>query len=172
MPNMVHTAILFKSYDKQQELINKLKKSDDEFSFQWLIPAKDTYQKLELWGTKWDACNVDNNFEALEFDTPWNEPGIEIFEKMAELCPDISFTARYAYDDYTNAGSYNYDSENPGIVDSYECEPYTDECDRFIKETFGYDPMEDSDGNEESCNEGNEGNEDCCCGEDCSGECN
>lgn len=138
----VHTAIIFKNFDEEQKLINSLKKDNKEFSFQWLIPADDDYNKLSLWGVKEDASNVNVGIQTLEFDTPWNEPGIELFEKIIEKCPDIYFTAKYAYEDFSRCGYYNYNKEG---LKEHIIEPFTDEADKFIIETFGYDPMEEKD---------------------------
>ena len=150
MPNMVANRVFFGGYDKQMEFINKLKPkgSEEEFSFEWLIPTpKDCEDPTDWhwknWGTKWDVCNLFVGIECLEFDTPWNEPE-GIYRKMAEMFPDMDFTAYYLYDDESHMGYYDHVGGMKGLED-YEEDNYTDEWDQMLKDIWGlYGDEEDN----------------------------
>lgn len=47
------------------------------------------------WGTKWDACDIQNQGDGcFNFETAWGPP-IQLYEKMSELYPNARFTFDY-----------------------------------------------------------------------------
>ena len=65
---------------------------------------------ISNWGTKWDACDVDIEFEdsqilELRFDTAWSPPE-GIVERLREKYPDLSFQCFYDEPGMEAAGYY------------------------------------------------------------------
>lgn len=67
------------------------------------------------WGTKWNACNtyINECEDCIEFETAWSAP-IPIYQKMAEIHPDLDFSVRWADE---NIGAYAGFVEHTGETD-------------------------------------------------------
>lgn len=92
------------------------------------------------WGTKWGAYNVsvsnqsDTKIE-FHFDTAWS-PGYPVYEKYAELFPELSFTIYYIDEGMGFGGTWEaYDGEG------YEHD--ADDLRTFSQDVFGWEPYED-----------------------------
>lgn len=152
---------------------NKTEETKDvDFSFQWIIPepnSKDECPKEYIdngdanvthndgkdwfnwydwhcyfWGTKWDCYNVEIFCDQLEFQTAWSSPG-PIFEKLAELFPNIPFTVQYADEDLgCNCGEiyYNGDGSDLEYINMDE-EHTSEESLRFACDVWGLDYEEE-----------------------------
>jgi len=63
--------------------------------------------QMSSWGTKWDACDPNYDYESktLDFQTAWCCPE-KIISRMAEMFPDLSFDGYFADEDIgSNAGT-------------------------------------------------------------------
>lgn len=63
--------------------------------------------QLHNWGTKWDACdpNYDYETKTLDFQTAWSSPEKIILE-MSKMFPDLSFDGYFADEDIgSNSGT-------------------------------------------------------------------
>tara|TARA_R110002020_G_scaffold4445_4_gene19440 strand:- start:2302 stop:2724 length:423 start_codon:yes stop_codon:yes gene_type:complete len=63
------------------------------------------------WGTKWNACHTQINFECdeeieLEFDTAWDTPR-PIIKKLKKKFPKLRFWGGYIHEGWEDAGSFN-----------------------------------------------------------------
>lgn len=87
------------------------------------------------WGTKWNANEPYwQGMDFVSFNTAWNAPE-NIYKKLSELYPDVSFTVCFADEDLgSNCGTIEYDGENFYIEyeDNFE----------FACDVWGYDPEE------------------------------
>ena len=75
-------------------------KNDDRW-YHWCI---------QNWGTKWDACSVDIDYEdsqilELRFDTAWSPPE-GIVERLRENYPELTFQCFYDEPGMESAGYY------------------------------------------------------------------
>ena len=62
----------------------------------------------KYWGTKWDANNVETDYNSFVCDTAWSAP-IPVIEKMASEYPDLDFLLKYADEDCgANCGAVIY----------------------------------------------------------------
>ena len=139
----------YKAYimDNEQMVKEKYKLSDD--AFEELKREGEIYASnrekyghrswygwaIEKWGTKWNASEAlwagDNT---LSFQTAWNCPK-PIFDKLAEIFPDVVFTVRYADEDIGyNCGILEYSN---GELYSVDFEP--DASYDFALDVWGYD---------------------------------
>ncbi len=100
----------------------------------------------ENWGTKWNSYDNDNNLELgdyeeqsinVNFQTAWSLP-IPIFEKMAELYPDLSFEVECCEEGGYFAGRFAFkgDVVEDELVDG-------DGWDEWAAKFYGYPIGED-----------------------------
>ena len=90
----------------KEEAKENIKKYGEEDWYEWAI---------KYWGTKWNACNQSllnnkpfNSGFNIEFDTAWSCPK-PIFDKLAEMFPDIEIEVEYADEDLGyNCGTISY----------------------------------------------------------------
>lgn len=130
----------YKAYimDNEQRAKEKYKLSDEEFEElksegKIYTSNREKYGHrswygwaCENWGTKWNASEpmwTDNN--TLTFETAWSCPR-PIFDKLAEMFPDVGFTVRYADEnmgyncgtlEYSDGQLYSVDFEPDGSLD-------------------------------------------------------
>lgn len=133
--------------DNEQRAKEKYKLSDEEFEelkSEGKIYAsnRDNYGHrswygwaCENWGTKWNAREpMWTNDNTLTFETAWSCPQ-PIFDKLAEMFPDVGFTVRYADEDIGyNCGTLEY---SDGELYSINIEP--DASCEFAFDVWGYD---------------------------------
>lgn len=67
--------------------------------------------RWENWGTKWDACDVEDESEsddelAIKFDTAWSFP-TPVVVKLSQMFPTLTFT----YDAEEESGMYDFTVE-------------------------------------------------------------
>lgn len=124
---------LFPEY-LQEEIVKELASEDEMFSARlqllliWHMGKiyADNIQKygcttwydwcVNNWGTKWNACNtyINECEDCIEFETAWSAP-IPIYQKMAEIHPDLDFSVRWADEDIgANAGFVEHTGETDG----------------------------------------------------------
>lgn len=70
------------------------------------------------WGTKWNSCDaVWRSDNYVEFETAWNMPE-EIFLKLAELFPNLTFEVDFADEDIgINCGRGHFNDDGNSWVD-------------------------------------------------------
>ena len=94
---------------------------------------------IENWGTKWDAYEVSYEYGGgteleLNFQTAWSTPK-PIFDKLAEMFPELSIYIEYADEDWgSNCGTITYEN---GEMTSWE-----DGDINFAMALWGYSPEE------------------------------
>jgi hypothetical protein len=104
MPNYCENFVEFVGSPVRIRDLKELITSDENiFDFNRIIPQPKNQitndWNIENWGTKWDARDVEITEDqpdtyALMFYTAWSEP-LPIYQKLAELFPDISITGQY-----------------------------------------------------------------------------
>ena len=65
----------------------------------------------ENWGTKWNACRTQINFDCgeeleIEFETAWDTPR-PIIQKIREMFPKLRFWGGYIHEGWEGAGTFN-----------------------------------------------------------------
>lgn len=98
---------------------------------------KDWYEwRIDKWGTKWNACDVDVEtvepcFISVWFSTAWAPP-IPLFEALCAQHPRVSATLRYIEPGFNMAGTARGEG---GVVEDYP----EDDIRSFGEEHFGLD---------------------------------
>lgn len=130
--------------DKRNKLDNELKEvmelGKTALENMRLYGHKDWYDwSIENWGTKWDAYEVSYEYDGgseleLNFQTAWSTPK-PIFDKLAEMFPELSIYIEYADEDWgSNCGTMVYEN---GTQTSW-----VDEDINFAMGLWGYTPEE------------------------------
>lgn len=91
--------------------------SDDVLAYYDALKARYGYSNWfdwcsNVWGTKWDACNVEvikiSRGINIEFNTAWVPPEGVVHE-MARMFPSLKFRNRYTIEGYPGRNSYDGD---------------------------------------------------------------
>lgn len=93
---------------------------------------------IKNWGTKWNACDADNDGDGyIIFLTAWSAP-IPIFKALSKKFPKITFNIRYADEDFgSNCGEI---TAKNGKLSVYNPDDQTQEAFDLAAEILGYDP--------------------------------
>lgn len=125
--------------DEMQE-----KSEDGIISLSAVIPLEDGQDPEEVWGTSDEAEETDailyRNDTILEFsmDTVMTPP-VPVFEKLAEMNPDLDMTVNYAFEDYgERCGIYKKEEGSTELTEEEPDDPF-----EFACEVWDVDPEEE-----------------------------
>lgn len=96
---------------------------------------------VKNWGTKWNAYNINQYDNIIEFQTAWSPPH-PIVERLSILFPEVEFNHKWADEDTGyNCGEYHYSDRELQIKDlpdggSYEAYLLAFELRPFLKEYY------------------------------------
>ena len=102
-----HITNIIKVTGSTTEVKNYLR-DNQEFTFENFIPLNSTSRsdKIDNWGTKWDAYEVIHNEDGFIFDTAWSHPA-PVIKKMSKMYPNLTFEIKFVDEDLGyNMGHY------------------------------------------------------------------
>jgi hypothetical protein len=104
MPNNITNRL---TLDKQNKKVRKFLKSDEsDVDFDNIIKMPEDYYegdrwynwRIQNWGTKWNAYDVDVIDDEIIFNTAWSTP-LPVLLLLSTKFPEVEFRLKYACED-------------------------------------------------------------------------
>jgi len=155
MPNYCYNNLEIYADDQTiARIINYIRSSESDFDFENIIPmpeseAENWYDwRCENWGTKWNAMEVEIDYDIISFSTAWS-PSSPIIAKLAAIFPEAEFWYTFEEPGCCFAGAARY--KNGELIyeldGDYESNPLWEEDDEDAYEYIVEDslvPIQDS----------------------------
>lgn len=115
MPNYVFNSLSLKGKDEEiLDITKNLEGEDTILDFNKVIKIPETlndeeayFYKIENWGCKWNAIDIEFDDNTYYFLTPWNPP-IPVIKKISLKYPKTHFTLEWAEETGSDSGSITF----------------------------------------------------------------
>lgn len=118
-----------------------------DFDFNKIVPESENCtewygQRVENWGTKWNAVDAEFIDDGFIFDTTWAAP-LPVIKKISELFPNFKFNLTWSDEDAgQNCGQITYKN---GVESDWYFPDRAEDVAEMYQECWGMTPFEEED---------------------------